>query len=388
MDFRPNEKPEYGQLGQRLRTVRKALGLGLRDLSGLTNISVSNLSKIETGKISPTIPALVRISSAVGRPLAFFFQSQAEIPTSLATLVPLVGPEGDSVSSFAARVQERSRGQMRLQILPAAGLDRFAEIPDVLLSGAIDIVVEGLAFYQAYADALIPASLPFCFRNFEHYRSFLQGDLFRENVIDVLRNRGVRFLDPGWAWRRVPRVLVSTRPVFTVADLVGARFRVYDSEPMRKFWERFGAKATFVPWLETRRAFEEGSIDCALVSAGFLHTMRFTERAKYVTVLGLCDAMISTVNVAMSEKCYQLLAPETQEILSTAAAEVAAEATQCLVQLSADGVAKCVSEQNAVISTINLQPFHDRAAEIIRDLEREGCWQEGLFGAIQRLGPL
>lgn len=377
----------WGNVGPKVREVRKALGLTLTDLSRRTKISVSQLSKIETGKTHPTIPALVKISTALDRSPTFFFLSEAESPRSLATLMPLVGAEGEAVTAFAALVRESSKGRMTLQILPSVILDRFAEVPDTLLAGTIDMVTEGLAFYQTYAEALVPASLPFCFRDWPHYESFLHSEFFQERVVSVLRNKGVRFLDSEWAWRRAPQVLVSRRPVFSVADLIGLKVRVYDSAVTRSFWDLFGARPVFVPWLETRRALAEGAVDGVVVASGLLATTGFTEVAKYVTFVDLCDAMVSTVNIAIGEGRYQLLAPDIQRVMSEAATQIAKDATSTLARHAQDGLAACVAEHGAVVSRVNLRPFRERAWEVIRKLERRGAWSKGLFALLQNAVP-
>jgi transcriptional regulator with XRE-family HTH domain len=49
------------QIGLRLKEVRQAAGLKLSDLSGMTAVSVSYLSKIENGQVSPSFDIIKRI---------------------------------------------------------------------------------------------------------------------------------------------------------------------------------------------------------------------------------------------------------------------------------------------------------------------------------------
>lgn len=377
---------DRGRIGRRIREVRKALGLRLLDLSARSDLSLSQLSKIETGKAEPTIRGLVRIATALGRPLTFFLQTEAEIPRSLATLMPFVGPESDAVRTLARSVEERSGGRMRIEILAAAQIDRFAEVPDTLLSGAIDMLIEGLAFYQSHAEAIVPASLPFCFRGPAHHEAFLGSDVFREGVVETLLNKGVRFLDPHWRWRRAPQVLVSRRPLFRVRDLHHARVRIYDSAVLRHFWEAFGARPVFVPWLETADALRSGDVECVAVSAGLLPTTGFTAVAKYVTVVDLLDAMVTTVNVGINEERYQLLQPEAQALLTDAVSAAGQAVTTALGGGAEAALTHCVDRDGAVVARVDLRPFRAQAGVVIRELEQEGRWAAGLVEAIQAVG--
>lgn len=54
------------QLGERLREIRKAHNLTLKDLSQKANLSVPYLSNIELGKVTPSIDMLQKIASVYG----------------------------------------------------------------------------------------------------------------------------------------------------------------------------------------------------------------------------------------------------------------------------------------------------------------------------------
>lgn len=53
------------KIGKRIRAVRTQLGLSLEDLGQLSEISWTNIGKIERGDSSPTAESLVRIATAL-----------------------------------------------------------------------------------------------------------------------------------------------------------------------------------------------------------------------------------------------------------------------------------------------------------------------------------
>ncbi len=57
-------------LGQRLREYRKAHGMRLADISQITGINVSTLSKIENGKISLNFSTVLKIAEDLSLPIA------------------------------------------------------------------------------------------------------------------------------------------------------------------------------------------------------------------------------------------------------------------------------------------------------------------------------
>ena len=56
----------HSGIGSRLREIRKSRKLNLRDVSQLSGVSRSMLSKIETGRSSPTATTLGKISEGLG----------------------------------------------------------------------------------------------------------------------------------------------------------------------------------------------------------------------------------------------------------------------------------------------------------------------------------
>jgi transcriptional regulator with XRE-family HTH domain len=63
-------------LGARIKRARKARGLTLKGVEAAAGISATHVSEIERGKTSPTTGALLRISEALGLPVAFFLEER------------------------------------------------------------------------------------------------------------------------------------------------------------------------------------------------------------------------------------------------------------------------------------------------------------------------
>ncbi len=69
----------YHKIGGLIRRYRKDKGLKLLDLSGVTGIKSAMLSKIENGRMLPTIPTLFTIIQKLGiKPETFFAELSAE----------------------------------------------------------------------------------------------------------------------------------------------------------------------------------------------------------------------------------------------------------------------------------------------------------------------
>jgi transcriptional regulator with XRE-family HTH domain len=66
------------QIGHRLRELRSARELSLRQLAKLIGASPSLLSQVENGKVTPSVDTLYQLARALGTPVASFFGDQAD----------------------------------------------------------------------------------------------------------------------------------------------------------------------------------------------------------------------------------------------------------------------------------------------------------------------
>jgi len=63
-------------IGEKLRTLRLRKSMGLVELGKHTNLSAALLSKLERGKLFPTLPTLLRIAMVFGVGLDYFFTDE------------------------------------------------------------------------------------------------------------------------------------------------------------------------------------------------------------------------------------------------------------------------------------------------------------------------
>lgn len=71
----PHDEPgESDRVGSRLREIRHAKGMAARDLAERAGVSAAYLSRLETGKVSPTVASLSRVMQALGESVGALFE--------------------------------------------------------------------------------------------------------------------------------------------------------------------------------------------------------------------------------------------------------------------------------------------------------------------------
>src|SRR5437867_1332521 len=143
--------PSPTELGRRIKMLRIAAGLTLKDLEKRGGISATHVSEIERGKASPTIGALARIAFALGvRPSTLIeprlladvtvldpaSRAARRVQEGLATIEPLTEPVHGA---------ELSAALMTLPIAREPALSHHHEGEEIVtvLSGIVQILIDG-----------------------------------------------------------------------------------------------------------------------------------------------------------------------------------------------------------------------------------------------------
>ncbi|MGC4111545.1 MAG: cupin domain-containing protein [Nocardioides sp.] len=98
------DPPPDGAVGPRLRQLREQKALSARQVADLAGLTPAYLSRLENGRVSPTVATLARLVAAMGETMATLFQEP---------------PDGrETVVRLGERHLMRSRGVLDSQVTP------------------------------------------------------------------------------------------------------------------------------------------------------------------------------------------------------------------------------------------------------------------------------
>ena len=154
--------PSPTELGRRIKMLRIAAGLTLKDLEERGGISATHVSEIERGKASPTIGALARIAHALGVRPAVLVESHV-LPEVTVTRAAeragnLIQWGTATLEAVTAPVQDAGLGghliTLPIQREPALTHCHEGEEWATVLSGAAEIRIEKDPHVLREGDAL------------------------------------------------------------------------------------------------------------------------------------------------------------------------------------------------------------------------------------------
>lgn len=153
------------QIGGRLRHARLLAGVLMRELADKVGCTESTVSKIESGRVVPSLPMLQRLVEALGRDLASFFGSDPNSPalvmragqrplTNTDPIRPGAGVQYERLVPFGAG--NLLEGNIHV-IEPNASKDdpitHQGETLAYLLEGQLEVTVEKTVYTLAEGDS-------------------------------------------------------------------------------------------------------------------------------------------------------------------------------------------------------------------------------------------
>lgn len=236
--------------------------------------------------------------------------------------VTLQLPESHSLGSnwkaFAKIVEQRSGGELKVELYSSAQLFKDSEVPEAVGGGAIEA---GSAFLGRFADQ-VPAvdvvAIPFMFDNETHIRASVARGSKMRTILDhaILQHSNNRVL---W-WQAYGRNIYLSKgaPVVTPSDIRGERVRTYGKV---QSWtvETLGGTPLLLSGSQQFDAYRRGAVDIGMTGASAVKSRKLYEVMDHMTLT--FDSAIEFVAV-MNNDFYQRLSAEHRAIIRAAASEV------------------------------------------------------------------
>lgn len=232
-------------------------------------------------------------------------------------------PDTDSqhvaLVQFARLVQERTNGQVRIEIFHAGQLGNDNAILSGTRGGVIDLALTGNPFFAGINPRQSALDLPGIIRSFGHAYKVLDGPIGAEirAELEQYNFKGLGFPEIGFR-----NLTNSRRPVVKVEDMAGLKIRTTPNPAHMKAFQLVGANPVPMAYTEVFNALESRAVDGQENPITLIQSAKFYEVQKYLT---LTQHAYTTAVLVMNVKKFQSLPPAAQKVLETTALEVIRE---------------------------------------------------------------
>lgn len=307
--------------------------------------------------------------------------AQSPVTLKLSSTIAVGAPGDLAAQDFKAAVEERTGGAVSIDYYPAGQLGSSDEISEQLLEGTIDLSWQTLEWYMTLQKDWNVLGLGFSVGDKEQLKRFLESDKQAEIEQKLIDEDGIRMLACDGI--SSPRVLVTTFPVQTAAEMVGVNMRVPSSTLYTKTWQAIGVNCITLGSGDVYMGFKDGMINATEFPLGSIYSNAYHEVAKNITYT---NHLFSIYCMGMNENSWQnKLTPETQEIIK----QCAEEACENYMEYDSAAVANGIEAMKAAGVQFNEAPdlasFRAKMADVASACEADGLWSAGLYEYVQSL---
>ena len=261
-------------------------------------------------------------------------------------------PTVEAVKYFGELVKERTGGRYSVEVYHSAQLGQEADTIEQVRSGVIDLNRVSMAPWNSLVPLTMIPSLPYLFTSPDHARKVMSGEIGDE-IAKGFEPHGVvviAFYDGG-----ARSFYNSKKPINSIADLAGQKYRVIQSDVFVDMVGALGATATPMPYGEVYSSIETGVIDGAENNFPSYESAKHFEVAKHYS---LDEHTIVPEVFVMAKTAWDKLTPEDQAIFRQAGKE-SMEKQWELWDARVASSRKIVEDAGSQITTPEKQPFID-----------------------------
>jgi len=258
----------------------------------------------------------------------------AQVQMKFAHFVEESHPGHLAAKQFAARVAERTQGQVKIAIYPNNTLGAPPEQAEQVKLGVIDMGLPTQGQLDKYVKAFSVVMLPFMYEDYEHAYRVLDGPAYDWLAPQAEKAGFVVLANWEYGFRNFTN---NKRPILKPEDVKGLKIRVPPEIQLQAAMEAMGGIVTKIAFPEVYMALAQGVTDAQENPLAVIYHNKFYEVQKH---LALTRHVYNNMVHVVSAKSWAKLSPEQQKIFREESKAAGALMRKTLTAQEDDQVAK------------------------------------------------
>ncbi len=258
------------------------------------------------------LPSLAALAAATALCLPGLALAQAPIVIKFSHVAAVDTPKGQAAEYFKKIVEERTKGQVKVEVFANSTLFKDKEELEALQIGTVQMLAPvpgkfgplGVKEFEVF-------DLPYIFKDIDAVHRFSRGP-GGAGLLKRLESRGVVGLS---YWDNGFRVMSANKPIHTPAEMRGLKMRINSSKVNAAIMKAAGAQPQSLAFSEVYQALQTGVVDGTEGPLSNLYTQKQYEVQKHVT---LSYHTISSYVVVANKKFWDGLPPNIRTTLEVA----------------------------------------------------------------------
>ena len=214
------------------------------------------------------------------------------------------------MKAMKAGIEERSKGRVKVEIYPANQLGQIPATVDGVALGTIEMTQPAIGFFIGIEPRFQTLETPGLFDSMAHGNKVLADPEIRKRLATFGEAKGV---EPLYTILHGELLLITTKPLNTVADFKGLKLRVAGAAPMHtEPFKRVGASPLAMPLGEVLPALQNKAIDGATLTYPVIMAFKYHDVSKTATRVPSGYTIVSGL---VNRRYMKSLGPELEAIV-------------------------------------------------------------------------
>src|SRR5690554_5495933 len=274
----------------------------------------------------------------------------AETSLKMAYALSVDSHYGVGAKAFNEAIEKSTDGEYTIEQFANSALGGEREVIEGLQLGTIDLAIVSTGATLNFVPATGVFDIPFLFRDLDHARKVLDGDIGNQ-MLDEFPKRGLVAL--AWGEQGFRQLTNSVRPVTTPEDAKGLKIRTTENPIHIAAFREIGILATPMAWPEVATALQQGTIDGQENPMSVIVSAKLPQLQDY---LSLTSHVYGPALVLMSPSVYNGLSDERKDAFKQASVAAAQAMRDYVDDIEQSGIEQ-VKKEGMEVNTVDHEAF-------------------------------
>jgi TRAP-type transport system periplasmic protein len=187
------------------------------------------------------------------------------------------------MKAMKAGIEPRTNGRIKVEIYPANQLGQIPRTVEGVAMGTIEMTLVASGFFVGIDPRYLVFDAAGMFDDMDHGNRVFQDPAIRTRLANFSADKGI---EPLIVYNANPNMVLSYKPIRTLADFKGQKIRVPGAAPLQvEPFRHFGTSALSMPLGEVLPAMQNRTIDGAVAGLTVFPGFKYYDVAKGMTYL-------------------------------------------------------------------------------------------------------
>ncbi|MFC7063397.1 TRAP transporter substrate-binding protein [Halobacillus seohaensis] len=244
-----------------------------------------------------------------------------------------------------------------------------SELVEKLKLGGADVVLVSPGFMSKTGiDEIDLFATPYIFDSYDHWEKVVDGEIGDQMAETINEKSNNDFKLLGY-WTAGVRHYYGKKPLESIDDIDGMKYRTQTSGVVANYWEKTGAVPTSVAWGELYQGLQQGVVDAAENAYPYFVQQNHhkTDNGKFITETG---HDYTTRFMLINGKKFDSYSEEQQQAVMEAADAAVKKEREVLYEQEEEYKQQAIDD-GAKVNEIDRQPFIELAKPIQDQMAEE-----------------